>query len=105
MSMIYLGESHYFDTDSLDNCDYAMFCKHKNNLENYYNKRKDRHFVEKAKLIGLDINQLISEAEDFVYSVILGYEFEKPEYPWRVNESICKEVMEIIYNIANNIEE
>lgn len=95
MSMIYLGNSTYFDTDNLDDLEYSEFCKHRENLRKYYNKKDNSVAISKGKLLGIDIKKIISEAEDFILDNILGMSYIGKD----------KEFQQAIFNIANNIEE
>ena len=102
MAMIYLGNSTYFDTDDLDDLDYSEFCKHRENLRKYYNKRNNESMILKATVLGIDIKEIISKAEDFVATNLLG-EFDN----WRNRFNIkgIKRVEQAVYIIANDIEE
>ena len=59
MSMIYIGESRYFDTDELSHYLYNEFCKHRDNLQKYYPRKDNINFRAKAKLLGIDIDKII----------------------------------------------
>lgn len=95
MAMIYLGNSTYFDTDDLDALDYSEFCKHRENLRKYYKYKDDDNAILKGKLIGIDIKEIIDKAEEFIFENILGMSY--------IGEN--KEFQQVIFNIANNMEE
>lgn len=95
MSMIYLGNSTYFDTDDLDDCDYSEFCKHRENLRKYYKYKNDDNAILKGKMLGINIKEMIDKAEEFIVENILGY-----SYMGKNNE-----FQQVIFNIANDIEE
>lgn len=95
MAMIYLGNSTYFDTDDLDDLDYSEFCKHRENLRKYYKYRNDKNAILKGKLIGIDIKEIIDKAEEFIFENILGMSYTGKN----------KEFQQVMFNIANNIEE
>ena len=102
MSMIYLGNSAYFDTDDLDAWEYSEFCKHRENLRKYYDKKDNINAVLKGNMIGIDIKKLVSEAEDFVAVYLLGH-----HDAWRnLNSDRVKEDIDnTVYIIANDVEE
>lgn len=95
MSMIYLGNSTYFDTDDLDDWEYSEFCKHRENLRKYYKYKNDDNAILKGKMLGINIKEMIDKAEEFIVENILGY-----SYMGKNNE-----FQQIIFNIANDIEE
>lgn len=95
MSMIYLGNSTYFDTDDLDDWDYSEFCKHRENLRKYYKYKNDDNAILKGKMLGINIKEMIDKAEEFIVENILGY-----SYMGKNNE-----FQQAIFNIANDIEE
>ncbi len=95
MSMIYLGNSTYFDTDDLDDWDYSEFCKHRENLRKYYKYKNDDNAILKGKMLGINIKEMIDKAEEFIVENILGY-----SYMGKNNE-----FQQVIFNIANDIEE
>lgn len=95
MAMIYLGNSTYFDTDDLDDLDYSEFCKHRENLRKYYKYKDDDNAILKGKLIGIDIKEIIDKAEEFIFENILGMSYTDKN----------KEFQQVMFNIANNIEE
>lgn len=95
MSMIYLGNSTYFDTDDLDDWDYSEFCKHRENLRKYYKYKNDDNAILKGKMLGINIKEMIDKAEEFIVKNILGY-----SYMGKNNE-----FQQVIFNIANDIEE
>lgn len=57
MSMIYLGNSTYFDTDDLDDWEYSEFCKHRENLRKYYKYKNDDNAILKGKMLGINIKE------------------------------------------------
>lgn len=95
MSMVYLGNSTYFDTDDLDDWDYSEFCKHRENLRKYYKYKNDDNAILKGKMLGINIKEMIDKAEEFIVENILGY-----SYMGKNNE-----FQQVIFNIANDIEE
>lgn len=95
MAMIYLGNSTYFDTDDLDDLDYSEFCKHRENLRKYYKYKDDDNAILKGKLIGIDIKEIIDKAEEFIFENILGMSYTNKN----------KEFQQVMFNIANNMEE
>lgn len=95
MAMIYLGNSTYFDTDDLDDLDYSEFCKHRENLMKYYKYKDDDNAILKGKLIGIDIKEIIDKAEEFIFENILGMSYTSKN----------KGFQQVIFNIANDIEE
>ena len=95
MSMIYLGNSTYFDTDDLDDWDYSEFCKHRENLRKYYKYKNDDNAILKGNMLGINIKEMIDKAEEFIVENILGY-----SYMGKNNE-----FQQVIFNIANDIEE
>lgn len=95
MSMIYLGNSTYFDTDDLDDWEYSEFCKHRENLRKYYKYKNDDNAILKGKMLGINIKEMIDKAEEFIVENILGY-----SYMGKNNE-----FQQVIFNIANDIEE
>ena len=94
MSMIYLGNSTYFDTDDLDDWEYSEFCKHRENLRKYYKYKDDDNAILKGKMLGINIKEMIDKAEEFIVENILGY-----SYMGKNNE-----FQQSIFNIANDIE-
>lgn len=94
MSMIYLGNSTYFDTDDLDDWEYSEFCKHRENLRKYYKYKDDDNAILKGKMLGINIKEMIDKAEEFIVENILGY-----SYMGKNNE-----FQQAIFNIANDIE-
>lgn len=94
MSMIYLGNSTYFDTDDLDDWEYSEFCKHRENLRKYYKYKNDDNAILKGKMLGINIKEIIDKAEEFIFENILGMSYIGN-----------KEFEQVIFNIANDIEE
>lgn len=72
MSMIYIGNGAYLDTDELDNESYADFCKHRANLEKYYKYKDNESAKLKAKMIGVDIDKILDDAKTFLMYAIYG---------------------------------
>lgn len=95
MSMVYLGNSTYFDTDDLDDWEYSEFCKHRENLRKYYKYKGDDNAILKGKMLGINIKEMIDKAEEFIFENILGMSY--------IGEN--KEFQQAIFNIANDIEE
>lgn len=95
MSMIYLGNSTYFDTDDLDNLDYSEFCKHNEHLRKYYKYKDDDNAILKGKMLGINIKEMIDKAEEFIFENILEMSY--------IGKN--KEFQQVIFNIANDIEE
>lgn len=72
MSMVYLGDGTYIDTDDMSNEDYAEFCEHRKNLEKYY-KYKDAESAKlKANMLGININERLDNAGEFLWEMLLG---------------------------------
>lgn len=95
MSMIYLGNSTYFDTDDLDDWEYSEFCKHRENLRKYYKYKGDDNAILKGKMLGINIKEMIDKAEEFIFENILGMSYMSKN----------NEFQQVIFNIANDIEE
>lgn len=72
MSMVYVGNRTYIDTDELDNEGYAEFCKHMENLEKYYKYKDNESAKIKAKMLGVDIDKILDEARTFLMYAIYG---------------------------------
>ena len=102
MAMIYLGNSRYFDTDDLSNSKFNEFCKHRDNLIKYYNKRKDKNTIKKASLLGIDIKELISDAENFIAINLLGQYVSWKDYG---DALVSRDVAIACSAIANGMEE
>jgi hypothetical protein len=79
MGMIYLGNQTYdkpdgtsyktptyIDSDDLSDEDYYNFCIHRDNLRKFYKLKDNENAITKANMLGINIQKLIEDAEDFV---------------------------------------
>lgn len=76
MSMIYIGNRTYFDTDLLDNENYADFCKYRDNLRKYYKFWFDSKAKAKAMMIGINIDEIMRETVGFFKELFAGYDLD-----------------------------
>lgn len=110
MSMVYIGESHYFDTDDFSDFLYNEFCKHRDNLQKYYIRKDDINFRAKTKLLGIDIDKIIDDAMYFVADKILDcfQDYDYNERPKNINLYTCfyaDEIKTAVEAIAYGLEE
>ncbi len=72
MSMVCIGRGTYLDTDDLSNEGYAEFCEHRKNLEKYYKYRNNESAKLKAKMLGINIDKVLNDAEKFLHDILWG---------------------------------
>lgn len=94
MSMVYIGNRTYFDTDLLDNKGYADFCKYRDNLRKYFKYWFNNESKAKAMLIGINIDEIMAETSRFFKELFAGYGLDV----YSVMQCIAYDTEEKIYD-------